>query len=84
MPIITLASETWAHETTVPYPFTDIHEQGAPASADPSSFQAYRCTACGKVFRVSFQFGFPFYWDETADHEQPTAIEYRWEDDDIS
>jgi len=83
MPIITLASETWAHETTVPYPFTDIHEHGAPASADPSSFQAYRCTACGKVFRVSFQFGFPFYWDETADHEQPTAIEYRWEDDDI-
>lgn len=81
MPIITLATEAWAHETPVPYPFTDIREHGAPASGDLSVFQAHRCTACGKEFRLSYQFGFPFYWDETAEHEQPTVIDYRWEDE---
>lgn len=81
MPVITLATKAWAHETPVSYPFSDIREHGAPASSDLSGFQSYRCSACGKEFRLSYQFGLPFYWGTESEHEQPTAIDYRWEGD---
>jgi hypothetical protein len=79
MPLITLTTKQWEHETAIEYPFSDIYEAGAPAATQPSGFKKYECGSCGKVFRVSFLCGFPVYWDEKADHEQPTGIEFRWE-----
>ena len=80
MLVITLATKEWEHDTTISYPFTDINEGGGLASSDLPELREYRCGGCGKAFRISFIAGAPCYWDEAAEHEQPTSLEIVWQE----
>lgn len=82
MPVITLTTKQWEHETAIEYPFSDIYDAGAPAAAGPSEFKEYHCDSCGEAFRISYLGGFPYSWDEKGAHEQPTGIEFRWDVED--